>query len=297
MTTLRHSDDEAVTESLKNGQNPSRALSCFPEHRMHNVTVEDCDMPVTKTKNTTKKTRARSTTHRITPEFKALRHFAECEHEAFLRRSGGARLMDLATFGAEADQMRLIRALVKPLLVVRFDYPYPETGINMRGGRTHALLIQRPRDTWPIDSIEKALVRRVTSAAEPTAEPTDEAPFFVACEAKTWEGLYAAVEAKSRERDWWARAIGQRQAVYDWVYERRFLLTGDDEDALDLAIGAADMPLLDLDYFAQWCAAAPEEVRDHPVALRVLKTLAGDDVKGYLAERAPLLRKGRLVSQ
>jgi hypothetical protein len=257
-------------------------------------------MPVNKRKKTATKTRTRATTPsggRINPEFKALRQFAECEHEAFLRRAAGARLIDLAAFGAEAEQMRLIRALVKPLLVARFDYPYPETGINTRGGQTHALLIQWPRDVWPIGSIEKALVRTVTSVAEPDAEPTDGAPFFVACEANTWEQLYAAVEAKSREGEWWARKTGQRQAVYDWVYERRFLVTGDDEDALDLAIGAADMPLLDLDYFAQWCAAAPAEVREHPVAVRVLKTLAGDDVDGYLAEREALLRKGRLVSQ
>jgi hypothetical protein len=85
--------------------------------------------------------------------------------------------------------------------------------------------------------------------------------------------------------------------VYDWVYERRFAQTGDDEDALDLAIGAADMPLLDLDYFAQWCAAAPSEVRAHPVALRVLTTLAGDDIEGYLAEREAHLREGRLVTE
>lgn len=254
-------------------------------------------MPVSRRNKTTKKTRTGSTTHHDTPEFKALRQFAECEREAFLRRAAGARLMDLATFGAEADHMRLIRALVKPLLVARFDYPYPETGINTRGGRTHALLLQWPRDVWPIDSIEKAFMRTVSIAAEPAAEPTGEVQFFVACEANTWEELYAAVEAKSREGEWWARAIGLRQAVYDWVYERRFLLTGDDEDALDLAIGAADMPLLDLDYFAQWCAAAPEEVREHPVALRMLKTLAADDVEGYLAEREALLRKGRLVSQ
>jgi hypothetical protein len=245
-------------------------------------------------------TRARSTAHNggrsITDQFKALRHFAESEREAFLRRAAGARLMDLAAFGVEEEQTRLIRALVKPLLVVQCDYPYPETGMNARGRGTYALLIQAPHDVWPMPSTETAIVRTVSSVEDPAAEPA-EAPFFVACEANTWEELHAAVEARSREGEWWARAIGQRQAVYDWVYERRFRLTGDDEDALDLAIGAADMPLLDLDYFAQWCAAAPDEVRDHPVALRVLKTLAGDDVEGYLLEREALVRQPKLVTE
>ena len=254
-------------------------------------------MPVEEENTTTPKTRKRSTapsSGRIDSKFKALRHFAERERETFLRRAVGARLIDLATFGAEEQQMRIIRALVKPLLVAQFDYPYPETGTNARGGRTHALLIQVPRDVWPMNSTEAASVNTVTSAEEPAAESTDTTPSFVACEANSWQDLYAAVEAKSREGEWWARAIGQRQAVYDWVYERRFGLTGDDEDALDFAIGAADMPLLDLDYFAQWCGAAPTEVREHPVALRVLKVLAGDDIEGYLAERKARPRRADL---
>ena len=223
-----------------------------------------------------------------TKEFKALRHFAERERAAFRRRAAHARLMDLATFGVEEEQRRLIRALVKPLLVLQCDYPYPETGINARGGRTYSLLIQARRDVWPMSSTEPTILNAAASVPDPTAAPASDEPFFVACEGNSWEELYAAVEAKSREGEWWARAIGQRQAVYDWVYERRFRVTGDDEDALDLAIGAADMPLLDLDYFAQWCAAAPDEVRAHPVALRVLKVLAGDDVDGYLTDRGAL---------
>ncbi len=258
-------------------------------------------MPAQETNQFTPKTCARSTgrsdRRHVKPQFKALRQFAESEREAFLRRAAGARLVDLATFGAEEQQTRLIGTLVKPLLVARCDYPYPETGTNARGGRSHALLIQARRDVWPMNPTEAASENARTSADDQTAGPADDAPFFVACEANTWEELYAAVEAKSRDGAWWARAIGQRQAVYDWVYERRFRLTGDDEDALDLAIGAADMPLLDLDYFAQWCAAAPSEVRAHPVALRVLTTLAGDDIEGFLAKRKARLREGRLVTE
>ena len=254
-------------------------------------------MPVEEENTTTPKTRKRSSADssgRINSKFKALRHFTERERESFLHRAVRARLMDLATFGAEEHHMRTIRALVKPLLVSQFDYPYPETGTNGRGGQTHALLIQAPRDVWPTNSNEMAIVDTTSSATKSAAGAADGAPFFVACEANSWDELYTAVEARSRDGEWWTRAIGQRQAVYDWVYERRFRLTGDDEDALDFAIGAADMPLLDLDYFAQWCAAAPTEVREHPVALRVLKVLAGDDIEGYLAEREAHLRRADL---
>jgi hypothetical protein len=223
---------------------------------------------------------------RTNPEFKALRHFAEYERDALLRGGPGGRPMDHASFRLQEDHMRLIRALVKPLLAARCDYPSGETAVNERGGHTYALLIQLPRDVWPVDTTEQTFVKIAASLDE----ESEDAPFFVACEGDSWEALFAVVETKSREGEWWTRAIGQRQAVYDRVYERRFRLTGDDEDALDFAIGAADMPLLDLDYFAQWCAAAPHEVRQHPVALRVLKTMAGNKAEAYLAEWEALLQ-------
>jgi hypothetical protein len=245
-------------------------------------------MAVSRNKETAQKTRALSTAdsagRRSPSDFKALRYFAESERDTYLRGWGDGRPMDVAAFRAAEDHVRLIRTLVRPLLVAGCDYPDHETGLNARGGHTYALLFQLPRDVWPVDPSESAFANIVTRMNNPVADFTEEAPFFVACEADSWEELYAAVEAKSRAGEWWTRAVGQRQAVYDWVYSRRFQFTGDDEDSLDLAIGAADMPLLDLVYFAEWCAAAPREVREHPVALRVLKTLAGDKAEAYLAE-------------
>ena len=245
-------------------------------------------MTVSTNKKPAQKTRALSTAQsagrRTTSDFKALRYFAESERDTYLRGWGGGRPMDVAALRAAEDHMRLIRTLVKPLLVAGCDYPDHETGVNARGGHTYAVLLQLPRDVWPVHPSESAFANIVTRVDRPVVDSKEEAPFFVACEANSWEELYAAVEAKSRAGEWWTRAIGQRQVVYDWVYSRRFQLTGDDEDSLDLAIGAADMPLLDLAYFAEWCAAAPREVREHPVALRVLKTLAGDKTEAYLAE-------------
>jgi hypothetical protein len=175
--------------------------------------------------------------------------------------------MDVARFRAEEEQVARIREMVRPLLIGRCDFPY-ETGVNSRGGKGYSLWVRVPADTdmgQPSEPGERLLFQ--LSSSDGTYE--------IVAEGNSWADLHAAVEARARQGDWWARPIGQRQKVYDFVYNRRFAVTHDDEDARDMAIGAADLPQLGPDYLSQWIAAAPDEVLRNGMAMALLSELVG----------------------
>ncbi len=189
--------------------------------------------------------------------YEAVRRVKEEEAAAVIEARRRGHPLDLETYRAEQRQTRRIGHYVKPGVMWACDYPYHELGASAHHGRSYALMVE-------------------TSPEGPTQTPTgirvlNDAHRTTVARANSWEALEEAVKTAAADRDaWWARATGQRQAVYGHAFLARLDRVDDEEDALDYALGAADHPFLNMDYMAAWCKAAPDEVAANTVARAIL---------------------------
>ena len=191
-------------------------------------------------------------------EFEMLRYLEAHEREALKRGGHHGQPYTVEMYRAETVQLHRVGTLVKPLLEWRADWPYGETGVNSRFRRTYDLMVQMPKH-GPQPDVPKETLWTLSKSSGVWVRVLDGA--------SGWDELHAWVEAAARGGEWWTRPIGQRQKVYDFNYARRLSITENEDDARDLALGAADHPMVGYDYLSGWCAAAADEVLENPTAL------------------------------